>query len=160
MSPRVRRRLGKIVSPFVITALKLHTAVTGTQRSRVIVHNDHGQILLVRGFIGANWSLPGGGIEKGETPLQAAGRELFEETGIKLDIARLELAGAIEGEHSPVNYVAHIFTVSVKSSELPAEQHNRQEIIDIEWHDPALLPEDLSSIVIPSLRLLSKYHDL
>lgn len=156
MRRRLRRRVGKVVSPLFIGILKLHTAITGVQRSRVIVINEVGQLLLVRGFVGANWSLPGGGIEKGETPLHAAARELFEETGIKLMDEQFTKAGVLEGDQSPVNYVAHIYTTTIQSVDLPSKQYNTHEIIDVEWHDLAALPEDMSSIVLPSLQLLPK----
>lgn len=38
-----------------------------------------------------SWEIPGGGIDKGETPEKAAIRELYEETGIKAD--KLESLG-------------------------------------------------------------------
>ncbi|MGK4585788.1 NUDIX domain-containing protein [Kitasatospora sp. HPMI-4] len=61
---------------------------TGAQRlaTAVLLVNPAGELLLVRRAAGALpdglWELPGGGIEDGEGPLQAALRELGEETGI------------------------------------------------------------------------------
>lgn len=53
----------------------------------VLVVNEKKQILLVQQFrlpAGRKiWELPAGKIDEGETPLQAAKRELIEETGFK-----------------------------------------------------------------------------
>lgn len=46
-----------------------------------------GKVLIARRVAPpALWSLPGGRLERGETPEQAAERELFEETGVKAEI--------------------------------------------------------------------------
>lgn len=34
------------------------------------------------------WNLPGGGIEKGETPEKAAVRETYEETGFRIKLSK------------------------------------------------------------------------
>jgi 8-oxo-dGTP pyrophosphatase MutT (NUDIX family) len=46
----------------------------------LIVHND--RILLISVMEGRRWQLPKGHIEEGETPEQAAVREVEEETGV------------------------------------------------------------------------------
>lgn len=62
----------------------------------MIVFNEHGELLLIkRGkepFMGA-YSFPGGHMDIGETAEQCGARELFEETGIKIDPASLILVG-------------------------------------------------------------------
>lgn len=51
----------------------------------IIIANNKGQVLLCARADQAdnNWQFPQGGIDKDEAPLQAAIRELYEETGIK-----------------------------------------------------------------------------
>jgi len=48
--------------------------------ARVILVDPEDRVLLFRS--GDLWFTPGGGIEDGETPAQAASRELWEETGL------------------------------------------------------------------------------
>ena len=67
-----------------------HTDVK--RRATVICRQDR-EILFVRKR-NAKWNLPGGRVEMGETPLEAAIREMAEETGMMFDelsyVARYE----------------------------------------------------------------------
>ncbi|MBI2764563.1 MAG: NUDIX domain-containing protein [Chloroflexi bacterium] len=51
------------------------------------------------GFSAGGWFLPGGHVEPGERPAEAATRELLEETGIELDPAGLSLADVMTYQH-------------------------------------------------------------
>ena len=53
-----------------------------------IVFDERGRILLIKRLYPpgrGRWSIPGGHVEKGEDVLEAAKRELYEETGIDAD---------------------------------------------------------------------------
>ena len=58
---------------------------------RVIVLDDDNRILMVRHDHPERtvWMVPGGGIEEGENSAQAAVREVFEETGLDVEISGL-----------------------------------------------------------------------
>ena len=58
----------------------LHT-LEGSYKYVVILSQMNGHILLSRHKERTTWETQGGHIESGETPLQAAHRELFEESG-------------------------------------------------------------------------------
>jgi 8-oxo-dGTP diphosphatase len=60
--------------------------------SGVLFFDTEGRILLIRPSYKPGWELPGGYVESGETPTQAAVREVQEELGIKLPIGPLLVA--------------------------------------------------------------------
>jgi 8-oxo-dGTP pyrophosphatase MutT (NUDIX family) len=53
-----------------------------------IVFNDAGEILLHRALDG-RWYTPGGAVDPGEQPADAAAREVLEETGVTVEPERL-----------------------------------------------------------------------
>lgn len=62
--------------------------------ARVLLLDEADRVLLARGHDADDparswWFTIGGGIDEGETPRQAAARELFEETGLSLDPGEL-----------------------------------------------------------------------
>ncbi len=61
-----------------------------TESAGGVVVNAEGRVLVVSQF-GTSWSLPKGHLEEGESPLDAARREIREETGV----SRLEFVRAL-----------------------------------------------------------------
>lgn len=55
----------------------------------VLFRDDAGRVLLVKPTYKQGWDIPGGYVEPGESPKQAARRELHEELGISPPIGRL-----------------------------------------------------------------------
>ena len=53
-----------------------------TESAGGVVLNKKGEVLIVNQY-GNSWSLPKGHIEEGEEILEAAKREIYEESGIK-----------------------------------------------------------------------------
>lgn len=92
------------------------------ERATVICKRD-GRILYVR-KPKAKWALPGGKIEAGESPKQAAVRELSEETGLE----GLELIYLAEYEKDKVTH--YIFMAMLSSSAKPSPQN---EIAECKW---------------------------
>ena len=56
-----------------------------------VIRDERGRILLVRQTYHRPemWGIPGGWVARGETPRQAAARETFEETGLRVAVGRV-----------------------------------------------------------------------
>jgi ADP-ribose pyrophosphatase YjhB (NUDIX family) len=66
-----------------------------SEGANVVVLDAEGRVLVVRTTYSAGtWMLPGGKVERTETPQRAAVRETHEETGISVAIDRLLLVDA------------------------------------------------------------------
>ena len=75
----------------------------------VLLRDGDGRFLLVRHSYGPQgWAMPGGGLNRGEDPAEAARREMREELGCELD--GLELLRSFEESFSGAQHVGHVFT--------------------------------------------------
>jgi 8-oxo-dGTP pyrophosphatase MutT (NUDIX family) len=68
----------------------------------VALRDSDGRVLLARHSEGGVWLLPGGAIEPGEVPADAAVREMFEETGLLVRLTGL--VGVFGGPEFVVRY--------------------------------------------------------
>ncbi len=77
-----------------------------TLGARVLVIDGQARVLLVRPTYVNGWTLPGGGVDKGETLRQAAVRELMEEAAVR-PLEDLALHGMFSNEVAfPGDHVA------------------------------------------------------
>lgn len=120
-------------------ARRLWWRVRRPHRSSVVVvaFDDRGRVLLVRHSYGPPvWSLPGGGIDRGEDPAQAAAREVREELGcglvdlVVIDASTERIAGSRD--------LRHVFAARLVGEPLP----DLREIVEVALVDPLELPGD------------------
>lgn len=80
-----------------------------TEGAHVLCVDGEGRLLVVRTtYLGPGWMLPGGRIERGETPHDGAGRETREETGLEVEVDRLLLVDARRGRDVSFVFAGHV----------------------------------------------------
>jgi putative (di)nucleoside polyphosphate hydrolase len=132
----------------------------------VAVFNADGKIWLGKRFGQDgpyNWQMPQGGIDKGETPEIAAARELFEETGIALDMVTpigevkdwlyYDFPPEYRGKKATKGWAGQrqrwfAFRFHGKPSDIDLQSHGPREFSEWRWGDLAETPE----LIVPFKR--------
>lgn len=78
----------------------------------VLVLNKDGAALVVKAHYKPYWSLPGGVIDHGESPRQAAVRELHEEAGLTIDGDDLQFEAVLDRRSSIAETYAFVFRLT------------------------------------------------
>ncbi|WP_432829569.1 NUDIX hydrolase [Dactylosporangium sp. CA-092794] len=109
------------------------------------------RILLLRQPPGAGWSLPAGLMDRGETPVQCAARELAEETGLRVPPEQLRPATPNAIVHTHGRWIDMVFEAEIE----PGDPFviDGAEVLEAAWHPLDALPP----LTVPTSRLLAHY---
>lgn len=106
MPDRVKRLLYKSAKPLIQAAYRQTRGMTLGTRTIVFAAEDR-EVLLVRHSYSPGWLLPGGGVERGETLVQSALRELREEAAVSAEAESLFLHGVFLNDREfPGDHIA------------------------------------------------------
>ncbi len=114
-----------------------------------VVERADGHMLLVRqSYRRGGWGFPGGLLQRGEEPADAARRELSEELGIDVELQGLPVV-VIDVKARRVDVVFHARLAD--ESPQPERTDHSPEITDARWFAPddlpRLLPEAASALI-------------
>lgn len=113
--------------------------------SGLVFVDEENRILLVEPTYKKNWEVPGGMVELGETPRDAARREAHEELGIEVVVGRLLVMDWVPPRRLPDDGLMLLYaTEQIDSSQivLPPE-----ELISWKWCDRDEVAERLTDFM-------------
>lgn len=131
---------------FALSALRMRT-----RGVKVMAFNEAGELLLIRNSYGATrlLLLPGGGIDRGETPEAAAVREVAEETG--LEVRGLAPVAEYFSRAGGKRDTIHLFAGRAEGEPVP----DAAEVEEAAFFSLDALPENVSPA---TLRRIAEYR--
>ena len=112
-----------------------------------VIFNGLGEILLERRSDNGFWGLPGGGVDIGESIEQAVVREVLEETGLRVSVARLVGIYSDPRRYSIMSYpsgqIVHYVAVAFECQRQSGELRVSEESTDIGYFPVNAMPENV-----------------
>jgi 8-oxo-dGTP pyrophosphatase MutT (NUDIX family) len=131
---KIYRRLPTLGRRWVVRTI----APSFTVGAMAIIERADGSRLFVRHVYRQHWGVPGGLLERGETPELAVVREALEEVGLRIELLG-EPAVVVDAEPQRVDVVYRARPVD----EADADQlePGSPEIVEVRWFPPDQTPE-------------------
>ena len=104
------------------------------------VLDPEGKILLIRRADNGLWAMPGGACDVGETPAQAAAREVWEESGYVVEITRL--LGIFDSRITDSVSGRHLYILLFAGTPVGGEPTLSHETTDLGWFTWDTIPWD------------------
>jgi 8-oxo-dGTP diphosphatase len=114
----------------------------------LLIDREARVLLAQQNYGNRRWALPGGLVEPGESPDEAAVREAHEETGLVVELEHLIALYYVRGVEPPRLGFVFAAQITGGSLELPSSG----ELADLGWFPVTNLPENLSRFVPLALR--------
>lgn len=101
----------------------------------VALFNENNELLLLKRRDSKNWTMPGGTLDFGENLTSCAVREVFEETGYKIEIS--EIIGTYTNPNTVVQYsdgeVRQEFTIVYSGNIISGTPKIDEESLELKW---------------------------
>jgi ADP-ribose pyrophosphatase YjhB (NUDIX family) len=110
---------------------------------------DADRVLLVREIADGRWSLPGGWADVGESPAEVAAREVREEAGLEVRVARL-LAALDKRKHPHPTQLAYVYKLFFLCEITGGTLRTSVETPGVDWFRRDALPSLSLDRVLPS----------
>lgn len=133
------------------------TLVDPAGRLLVQERDEHAQVAANQ------WSLPGGGLEPGESYADAARRELAEETGVELPAGALTLLGrwTLPSTLEPLMNEFEVYLAATDLTDADVECHEGRQMVFVAPETLATLPlASTTATVLPDLLTSDLYRRL
>lgn len=121
--------------------------------AKCVIQNNNAALLIRHSYIPDVWALPGGRVERGETPSAAVVREVHEELGLTIEPLFLT---TVYTEREYKKNTIHLFTARSEERRCTLDD---VEIIDAQWFERGNLPANVGWTTRQALKAIQFISD-